>query len=115
MSNSSGWIGVDLDGTLALYGKWQGPGHIGEPVPAMLSRVKNWLSQGKDVRIFTARVGPQKDTKDVAAAVNAIQQWCIKHLGQPLPVTCQKDFAMVELYDDRCVTVETNTGKILTK
>ena len=34
----SGWIGVDLDGTLAEYHGWNG-GAIGEPVPAMLARV----------------------------------------------------------------------------
>jgi hypothetical protein len=33
---SGGWIGVDLDGTLAIYGGWTGPRSIGEPVPKML-------------------------------------------------------------------------------
>ena len=35
-----GWIGVDLDGTLAMYDGWVGVSHIGEPVPAMLQRVR---------------------------------------------------------------------------
>lgn len=48
-----GWIGVDLDGTLAEYTGWHGPGHIGPPIPKMLDRVKNWLAEGVDVRIFT--------------------------------------------------------------
>ena len=52
----SGWIGVDLDGTLAEYGGWKGPDHIGPPVPKMLERVKSWIAEGRDVRIFTARV-----------------------------------------------------------
>ena len=38
-----GWIGVDLDGTLAHYDKWRGVEHIGKPVPVMLERVKKWL------------------------------------------------------------------------
>ena len=35
-----GWIGVDLDGTLAMYDQWAGAGHIGEPIPLMVERVK---------------------------------------------------------------------------
>jgi hypothetical protein len=35
-----GWIGIDLDGTLAFRGEWQGHNHIGEPIPLMLKRVK---------------------------------------------------------------------------
>ena len=53
---TNGWIGVDLDGTLAYYDQWRGALHIGEPIPLMLERVKRWLDEGKDVRIFTARV-----------------------------------------------------------
>ena len=53
---TNGWIGVDLDGTLAYYDQWRGALHIGEPIPVMLERVKRWLDEGKDVRIFTARV-----------------------------------------------------------
>lgn len=35
--SASGWIGVDLDGTLAVYDEWRGVSHIGAPVPAMLA------------------------------------------------------------------------------
>src|SRR5690349_18780615 len=51
----SGWIGVDLDGTLAEYHGWKGVEHIGPPIPEMVARVKQWLAEGRDVRIFTAR------------------------------------------------------------
>jgi hypothetical protein len=110
----NGWIGVDLDGTLATYDKWRGIEHIGEPVPAMLDRVKNWLANGKDVRIFTARVCLD-GTEDGEITRRVIQAWLIKHLGRTLPVTNVKDFGMVELWDDRCVTVEANTGRVLTR
>ena len=53
---AEGWIGVDLDGTLAEYDGWVGPQHIGKPVPLMVDRVKRMLDYGEDVRIFTARV-----------------------------------------------------------
>lgn len=122
-----GWIGVDLDGTLAHYEGWVGVDHIGEPVPAMVERVKAWLSEGQDVRIFTARVWPigyvdvngaffcaeveVPSTKLAARAVEVIRPWCLEHLGQCLPITCQKDYGMIELWDDRCVQVEKNTGR----
>ena len=41
----SGWIGVDLDGTLAKYSTWNN-GQIGDPIPAMVERVKKWLLLG---------------------------------------------------------------------
>jgi hypothetical protein len=100
----SGWIGVDLDGTLAEYHGWV-DGEIGKPVPAMLERVKKWLAQGQTVKIFTARVctGDVEQTKK-------IQDWCEFYLGQRLDVTATKDFAMIELWDDRCVQVVPNMG-----
>lgn len=100
-----GWIGVDLDSTLAHYDEWQGIEHIGEPIPAMLNRVINWLDQGKDVRIFTARA-------DNAEAIPYINAWCKKHLGKVLPVTNVKDSSMIELWDDRAIKVEKNTGQV---
>lgn len=108
-----GWIGVDLDGTLAKYDSWRGAEHIGDPVPAMLLRVRRWLVKGEDVRIVTARVGPQGDHHQLARARLAIELWCKQHIGRILPVTAAKDFAMRVLYDDRAVQVETNTGRLI--
>lgn len=101
----SGWIGVDLDGTLAHYEGWKGIEHIGDPIPMMLERVKQWLSEGKDVRIFTARVA------NGDMAVRYIWAWSVVHLGQILPVTNVKDMNMIELWDDRAVQVIPNTGE----
>jgi len=105
----SGWIAVDLDGTLAHYTGWQGDHHIGDPVPLMLERVKQWLKDGKDVRIFTARVC--RSGADLVRTRMVIEHWCEKHLGRVIPITNVKDFAMAELWDDRCVQVIANTGK----
>lgn len=107
---AGGWTGVDLDGCLAMYEGWQGPGHIGEPVPLMLERVKRWLAEGVDVRIFTARVSVADQADEVRAALG---DWCEQNGLPRLPVTHQKDYAMVVLYDDRCVQVETNTGRLI--
>lgn len=112
----SGWIGVDLDGTLAHYeyksGPWD-PYHIGAPVPAMQERVKRWLAEGREVRIFTARVSADTAQRSVAAIRFHIEKWCQEHLGIILPVTCTKDYDMIELWDDRAVRVEANTGRPL--
>lgn len=109
----NGWIGVDLDGTLAHYDGWKGATHIGEPIPAMVARVKRWLADGLEVRIFTARIAilPNKPASDALDAREAIYTWCMKHVGAILPITCIKDFAMTELWDDRAVQVIPNTGQ----
>lgn len=106
------WIGVDLDGTLAYYDGWEGPLEIGAPIPAMVARVKVWLAEGRAVRIFTARAFPQEGV-DQSAVVAAITAWSLDNIGFPLPITYMKDFGMVELWDDRAVTVEANTGRPL--
>jgi len=104
MSENDHWIGVDLDGTLAEYSDWQGIEHIGNALPPMIERVKSWLAEGKRVKIFTARVtkGPE--------AVRFIHQWLVAQGLPVLEVTNIKDFDMLELWDDRCVSVVTNTG-----
>jgi hypothetical protein len=117
----SGWIGVDLDGTLAEYGGWVSEAHIGKPVPRMAARVRSWLAAGRDVRIFTARVdggevallmGNQagEKFKDVERIRSIIQDWTEEHFGVRLPVTNKKDYGMVELWDDRAMQVIPNTG-----
>ncbi len=107
-----GWIGVDLDGTLAQYDGWVSAEHIGEPILLMLYRVKAWLAAGYDVRIFTARVSPSNCLEAISAR-HAIEKWCSLHIGQRLPITNEKDYEMVELWDDRAVQVEANTGKLI--
>ena len=44
---SGGWIGVDLDGTLAHYNGWKGIEHVGDPVPAMIDRVRCPLGESR--------------------------------------------------------------------
>ena len=111
---NDGWIGVDLDGTLAVDdGKPFVPGHIGPPVPLMVDRVKRWLAQGKDVRIMTARVSSDgSNARNFQAQQSriAIENWCEKFVGRKLPITNQKDYMMRELWDDRAVQVNKNTG-----
>ena len=110
-----GWIGVDLDGTLAHYDGWKGELHIGEPILPMVDRIQQWIMKGFEVRIFTARVAEELSNKDgslrdAVAIATAIEEWCEKHIGHKLRITNKKDFDMIELWDDRCIQVIPNTG-----
>lgn len=107
--SKGGWIGVDLDGTLARYDGWKGALHIGAPIAPMVQRVKAWLAEGKTVKVFTARAAT-RDNDELITVLDAIHAWCIEHIGEALPVTCQKDYGMIALWDDRCVQVAPNTG-----
>jgi hypothetical protein len=109
----NGWIGVDLDRTLAVYESGQYP-LIGAPIPLMVERVKKWLAAGIEVRIVTARASTEfLSEEEVDDQVELIQTWCIEHIGALLEVQSEKDFNMISLWDDRAVQVEPNTGKLL--
>ncbi len=99
----SGWVGCDLDGTLAEYHGWD-DGKIGKAIPKMLARVKGWIESGQEVRIVTARAADNRDIFDIA-------KWLEENDIGGLTITNEKDFAMVELWDDRCVQVIPNTGE----
>ena len=104
-AESSQWIGVDLDGTLAEAGPWKGFEHIGKPVPMMMKRLKIWLEMGYKVKIVTARA----ESPDLA--IPPIREWLEKHGLPDLEITNAKDMDMIELWDDRCVQVVPNTGR----
>lgn len=110
MSGASGWIGCDLDGTLADS---RNAGEIGEPIPAMVERIKKHLEDGDEVRIVTARVAPPIEHTKEMQVRSEIGDWCRRHLGQVLPITCRKDYGMILLYDDRAVQVLTDTGIVV--
>jgi hypothetical protein len=124
-----GWIGIDLDRTLAEYHKWEGYEAIGKPIPTVLDFVKRLIVEGKEVRIFTARAHPIvqpvreqfteyqiglvshfPELQGAMRACNAIREWCIEHIGRTLTITCVKDYHMDTLYDDRAVQVVANKG-----
>lgn len=97
------WIGVDFDGTLAHSVS-------GEPIPLMVERVRKWLRQDQDVRIFTARAAPNS-----GMSCAEIDVFCIAQFGKTLPITCVKDKYMAQLYDDRAIAIDKNTGAWLLK
>ena len=129
-----GWIGFDLDGTLAKYDGWKGLDHIGEPVKPMVELIKRMHDEGKVVKIMTARVAPKEEPEtkpnpyrtgnwciqepDVQTwelkgewtPLEFIQEWCYRILGFVPEVVYQKDHLMLELYDDRVKQVVPNEG-----
>lgn len=97
-----GWIGVDLDGTLAV--QTDNDMSIGEPVPEMAQRVRRWHAAKMKVKIFTARATNP-------AEIPKIKAWLLANKLPDLEITCTKDYAMIELWDDRAVEVIKNTGR----
>lgn len=59
-----------------------------------------------EVRIFTARAS-------VAEHIPPVEQWLEKHGLGGLQVTNQKDYKMLQLWDDRCVQVIPNSGELV--
>ena len=105
-SKEKGWIGVDLDGTLAFHDTNSPMVRIGEPIPLMIKRVKTMIKQGYRVKIFTARA---QDSDQIFL----IRKWLLKNDLPALEITNIKDYNMIKLFDDRAVQVEPNTGKLL--
>lgn len=109
-------IGFDLDRTLAEFkldaGDIYDPEVIGRPIDDMVETAKAHMAQGDEVVIFTARVHP-KHGEEAQLSEKAIKAWCLMVFGCELEVTCMKDPEMKQIYDDRAVSVEPNTGRIL--
>jgi hypothetical protein len=106
VSREQGWIGVDLDGTLAYHAANSPMIRIGEPVPLMVKRVKTMIEKGHRVKIFTARA---QDSDQILL----IRKWLKKNDLPALEITNIKDYNMLKLFDDRAVQVERNTGKLV--
>jgi len=108
MAVKVGSIAIDLDGTLAHQdpGAEFDPKVIGDPVPKMLARVKRWLKAGEDVKLFTARASDEKN-------IPPIRKWLDANgLSGITEITNEKTPDIEELWDDRAVGIEANTGKI---
>ena len=137
-ASGQGWYGFDLDGTLAVYDGWHGIDHIGAPVAKTVRLMKRMHEDGLRVKILTARVSPRTNPETMAnpylenhwciespddmpwalnpkvwTAREFVQDWCWRVLGFVPEITHEKDHLMLNLFDDRVVQVEPNTGWIL--
>jgi len=103
----NGWMGVDLDGTLAYHDPQRGIDPIGKPIEAMLFRVQQWLEAGVEVRIFTARAAQTE-------LIDPVKKWLIQAGLPDLAVTNRRDYDLLQIWDDRAIQLETNTAELLT-
>jgi hypothetical protein len=87
-----------------------------------VERIMEWLRQGQEVRIFTARVPlPQDEAAEQTCyktgqkftgvmMKHAIASECEKIFGVRLRVQCYKDLHTIEIWDDRAIGVVANLG-----
>jgi hypothetical protein len=101
-----GWIGIDLDGTLARSDTSPNPLKIGDAVPKMLNRVNQLIQDGHRIKIFTARASDPEQ-------IPIIKKWLKENELPEFEITNIKDYGMIRLYDDRAVQVIPNTGEIV--
>jgi len=102
----TGWVGVELDGTLAHYEARQDVSIIGIPVEKMRARVQQWLMVDIDVRLFTGRAADPK-------MIPVMEAWLKEHGLEKLKITCEKDFMMSQFWDDRGIHVARNSGEVI--
>jgi FMN phosphatase YigB (HAD superfamily) len=106
-------IAVDLDKTLAKHR--DGQLAIGRPLAPMVKVVREHLSKGDKVVVFTARLSRATTTKAERAKIHReIALWTKKHVGKSLTSTAEKQPWFHKLYDDRAVSVTPNRGTIRT-
>ncbi|MFH1152649.1 MAG: hypothetical protein V1793_02440 [Pseudomonadota bacterium] len=103
---SKAWIGVDLDGTLARSDTLISLAKIGAPIPRMMDLVKSLISDGRRVKIFTARASDPEQ-------IDLIRSWLKENSLPDLEITNIKDYDMIRLYDDRAIQVVPNTGELV--
>ncbi|MGQ5525525.1 hypothetical protein ACUHMQ_20030 [Chitinimonas sp. PSY-7] len=99
----SKWIGVELEGTLARYND-RFPNQIGEPVNAMLLRVRGWLNEGKTVKILSHRAKAGSSNYEVTS-------W-LRDQGLSMLEVVPMDKDMQSFWGARAVRVELNDGKL---
>jgi hypothetical protein len=100
-----GWIGIDLDGTLAKIDH-SPDNRIGEPVPKMMTRLSQLIQEGYRIKIFTARASEPSE-------IILVKKWLTENGLPELEITNVKDYGMLLLYDDRAIQVIPNTGEIV--
>jgi hypothetical protein len=83
------------------------------PITRMVNRVKAWRAKGEKVTVFSAAANPENDWD--GRIKRGIGDWTETHIGERLPVTAIKSSDFTDMWDDKGVAVEANTGKRLSK
>ena len=110
-----GWVGFDLDGTIAQYTTFQGWDHIGPPVPGFVNLIKKLRAFGIPCKILTARASAEsRALNDITfeQVEKVVQDWTEKYIGERLPVVTEKSASMICFFDDSAVQVNKNMGTL---
>jgi len=84
----------------------------GAPVPLMIRRLKAWLNAGQRVKIMTARWADKLNLKEHERVIRGALLEQVGEKSRDLEITNEKDFLMIELWDDRAIGVVKNVGTI---
>jgi hypothetical protein len=103
-------IALDFDKTLATYDSKDGIWKLGEPIKPMVEKVKEWLSKGYRISIFTARMAHSAATQKMQERL--IHEWLVNNGLPKLDVTAIKHPDFSHFIDDKAYHVEPNTGRI---
>jgi hypothetical protein len=76
---------------------------VGRPVKAILKRIRAWREAGWEVRLITARACDPDCLPEV-------RKWLKRRKLTDMPITNRVDRYCVEIWDDRAIQVERNTG-----
>lgn len=102
-------ICVDLDGVLAQYSGWQGPDHIGEPMPGAGEFLKALTDMGFEIVIHTTRDQAKVAKWLIENKISRIID--IAHISK---ITNQKVTAMAYI-DDRAICFQGCFAETLTR
>jgi len=110
------YIYVDFDDTLCR-GPFKSIIQCGEPVEGMCAKIKKVLEHGKyGIKVFSARFDSTKSKTETNMAVKVVQAWLYKQFGlqaSQIQCTANKGMDCVEIWDNRAVGVEDETGRLL--
>lgn len=100
-------IYIDFDGVIA---KQEGgyKREIGEPIIPMINKVNQWIKDGHNITIFTARA----DYSDSFEKMD-LEIFLAKHFGKILPITNKKSHNADLYIDDKAIRCIKNTGILL--
>ena len=109
-------IAIDLDGTLAQEGEWQGQHHIGEPFPGAVEFCRALVDGGHALILHTRRVAGDRDPRydeglSVSARADIVERWLLYHAFPPMGIWVQRGKPGADLFlDDRALRLEPARG-----
>lgn len=104
-------IAVDLDGTLAEFGEWQGRDKIGDPLPGAVQAMWTLVSSGHNVFVYTCRCSHELHAEyteghTVGESAAFVLAWLRRHRFPHMQVYVGQGKPIADVYlDDRAMRV----------